>query len=96
MKVRLAPGSRVASLYGRQEVEEEFHCSYGLNPEREHVFDSSDLRIVGRGDSGEARVVELAAARFYLATLYLPQLAPATARPHPVIRAFIDAIGGPA
>src|SRR5262249_4000297 len=30
--IYLKPGSRIAAIYGRTEIVEGYHCSYGLNP----------------------------------------------------------------
>jgi CTP synthase len=92
-RVRLQPDSFAAGVYGRTDIEEPFHCSYGLDPEHQHLFDDAGLRIVGMGDAGEARVVELAGAAFYVGTLFLPQAAAAEGRTHPLIDGFVAAVG---
>lgn len=76
-------------IYGRREIEEAFHCSYGLNPDFQPLFDGADLRIVGTGVEGEARVVELAGAPFFIGTLFLPQMRPTADGPHPLIMAYL-------
>ncbi len=86
------PSSQAYRIYGRKEVEEEFQCSYGLNPNFQPLFERSALRIVGTGDEGEARVVELQGADFFIGTLFMPQLRPLDAGPHPLIRAFVSEV----
>jgi CTP synthase (UTP-ammonia lyase) len=88
-RVTLAPGSMAARIFGRPEIEEHFHCSYGLNPRYQPLFDGGALWISGVGDSGEARVVELRGAGFFIGTLFLPQLRPTAEGPHPLISAFL-------
>ena len=85
--VRLAADSLAARIYGRTVVEEEFACSYELNPEYQPLFEDCALHTVGRGDSGEARVVELAGHPFFVGTLFLPQMR--TPDAHPLVRAFV-------
>jgi CTP synthase (UTP-ammonia lyase) len=80
----------LAGVYGTDEVFEMFCCSNELNSRYQPMFEASDLQISGVGDRGEARIVELEGARFYVATLFLPQLT-AVQRPHPVIDAFLTA-----
>lgn len=92
MHVAIEHGSRAASIYGGLEAYEQLHCSYGLRDDAHHLFDSGALRIVGWGDTGEARIVEISAAPFCIATLYLPQLAPLEDGPHPLIAAFLQAV----
>ncbi len=89
MSVRLDPGSRAASFYGREEVSEQYNCNFGLNPEHQGRLHEGGLRVVGTDHTGEARVVELPNQRFYLATLFVPQLASTPASPHPLITAYL-------
>ncbi len=90
MKVRLDPGSRIAGICGATEIEEQFGCSYALNPRYRLLFERSELHITGRDGAGDPRVVELTGAAFFIGTLFLPQLRPASAGPHPLVRAFVD------
>lgn len=91
MPVRLAPGSRVADLYGTVEVEEEYYCNFALNPEYRRVLDEGGLRVTGSDQDGEARVLELPAHPFYLATLFVPQTRSTRERPHPLVTGFLRA-----
>ncbi len=93
-RVTLTPGSLAALAYGATEVFEEFHCSNELNRRYQPLFERSTLGVVGLGDEGEARVVELSGARFFVATLYLPQLSAAETGSHPLIDAFVRAVAG--
>ena len=93
-RVALASGSLAARVYQATEAFEAFHCSNELNRRFQPLFEQSELRVTGVGDEGEARVVELAGATFFVATLYLPQLAAAGGERHPLIDAFVRAIAG--
>jgi CTP synthase (UTP-ammonia lyase) len=90
-RVRLTPGSLAARVYGSTEIAAEFHCRNELNRHYQALFERSDLRVVGVGDEGEARVVELAGARFFIATLFLPQMAALEGQPSKLIDAFVGA-----
>lgn len=87
--IRLKPGSLLRAIYGCDEVVEEFFCNYEVNPEYEPQFVSAGLDIVARGSGGEARAVELAGRRFFIATLFQPQLSSTPQRPHPLLTAFL-------
>jgi CTP synthase (UTP-ammonia lyase) len=52
---------------------------------------SGRLQCAGVDQEGEVRVVELMNHRFFVATLFLPQLASTRTRPHPLIKAYLDA-----
>lgn len=49
------------------------------------------LKVVGIDAAGEAPLVELTTHRFFIATLFLPQLSSSAARPHPLIVAYLKA-----
>ena len=92
LKVKIANDSRIATIYGRTDVEEAFFCNYELNAKFVDHFTAGALRFTGRGEHDEVRVAELSDRRFYLATLFLPQLASTPTAPHPVIVAFVRAV----
>ena len=46
-------------VFGASEILEQFTCSYELNPAFESRLVDAGLVISGRGEAGEARVVEL-------------------------------------
>ncbi len=89
--IRLKPGSLLQRIYGRDEVVEEFFCNYEVNPEYETQFASAGLEVVARGQHGEARGVELAGHKFFVATLYQPQLSSSPESPHALMTAFLEA-----
>ncbi len=89
--VRIGRGSLAHSIYQRDEVQEEYFCNYEVNPQYESRFTAGGLAIVARGPQGEVRAVELAKHRFFLATLFQPQLSSTAERSHPVVLAFLQA-----
>jgi len=91
MAVRLAPGTPIAAIYGRTEVEEQYYCNFGLNPAHERTVHDGGLRIVGRDGDGEPRIFTLPDHPFFVATLFVPSLTSSPERPHPLITAFLRA-----
>ena len=91
MAVLIAPESRIAAIYGKTEVIEEYFCNFGLNPAYQSQFDAAGLRIVGTDADGETRILALAEHPFFVATLFMPQLTSTAERPHPLIVAFAQA-----
>lgn len=87
--ITINKGSRVYRLYGQAEVEERYNCSFGLNPDYQKQLDASGFKVVGVDASGEARILELARNRFYVATLFQPQLSSSPAHPHKLITAYL-------
>jgi CTP synthase (UTP-ammonia lyase) len=72
-------------------VTEQFACNYGLNPAYRAPISQRGLKVVGLDAAGEVRLVELTTHRFFLATLFLPQLSSSPALPHPLIVAYLQA-----
>lgn len=91
MEVRIEAGSRAAGFYGRTEASERYYCNFGLDPEHQRLLHDGGLRVVGVDQDGEARVLELPDRRFFVATLFVPQLSSSPGAPHPLITAFLRA-----
>lgn len=89
-RVRLSPGSLISKIVGSATTAARYHCSFGLNPSYLPVLEASGLRFTGYDEEGAVRAVELPGHPFFLATLFQPELAEEV--PHPVIRAFADAV----
>lgn len=90
--VALAPGSRLARLYGALQAVERTTCSYGLALEMQHIASEHGMRPVAIDDTGEVRAVERTDHPFFLATLYQPQLRSEPRRPHPIFVGLLRAV----
>jgi CTP synthase (UTP-ammonia lyase) len=89
--VRITPGSLAHQAYGQQEVNEQFACNYGVNPEYRQKLEGGGIRITGVDVEDKIRVVELSDHPFFIGTLFLPQLLSRPDRPHPLITAYVKA-----
>ncbi|HEX8692384.1 MAG TPA: CTP synthase [Longimicrobium sp.] len=94
-RVRLVEGSRVREAYGASQVLEEYHCSYGLNPEFVTVLEEHGMRFTGFDAAGEVRVLELPEHPFFVATLFQPERSALRNATPPLVRAFVRAASGP-
>ena len=92
-EIRLRPGSYLQSFYGKdaENVTEEFFCNFEINPEFEWTTMEAGFPVVARGPQGEIRAIESPSHRFYVATLFQPQLSSTAKNPHPVVLAFVQA-----
>jgi CTP synthase (UTP-ammonia lyase) len=70
---------------------EQFLCNYGVNPDYQDRIMAKPLIVSGVGPDGEVRMVELPDRRFYLATLFVPQMTSTAETPHPIIVDFLKA-----
>ena len=91
--VDLAPGSRLAKLYGTLTAVEHTTCSYGLAPDVQHIASEGGMRISAVDSTGEVRAIERIDHPFFVGTLYQPQLRSAPGAPNPVFVGLLDAAG---
>jgi CTP synthase (UTP-ammonia lyase) len=91
--IRLRPGSYLQSFYGKttDTVTEEYFCNFEVNPEYEWCAMEAGFPVVARGAQGEIRAIESPTHRFFIATLFQPQLSSTEKKPHAVILAFLQA-----
>lgn len=89
--IKILPGSLLHRAYKRDEVTEQFACSYGLNPQFRDKVAKGQLKTTGVDLDGEVRAVEVLNHPFYVATLFLPQISSVPERPHPLIVAYLRA-----
>ena len=95
--VTISPDSMVHKIYGSERTKEQFSCSFGFNETYSHHLDGQELKIAGVDKEGNARIVELSMHRFFVATLFLPQLSSSAEKPHPLIVEYLNpAINNPA
>jgi len=90
-KIRLRPGSYLHSFYQKDTITEEFFCNFEVNREYEWAAIEAGFPVVARGAQGEIRAIESPTHRFYVATLFQPQLSSQPGKPHPVVMAFVQA-----
>jgi CTP synthase (UTP-ammonia lyase) len=92
-EIRLRPGSYLQSFYGKDKetATEEFFCNFEVNPDFEWAAMEAGFPVVARGGEGEIRAIESPTHRFFLATLFQPQLSSTEKKPHPVVLAFVQA-----
>jgi CTP synthase (UTP-ammonia lyase) len=90
-RLTILPGTRLRSILGRVDAVEQYYCNYGVNEEYEKQFQATGLRVSARGIHGETRAVELPDHRFFIATLFQPQLSSRPETPHPLCVAFLRA-----
>ncbi|OJJ14514.1 hypothetical protein BKI52_42820 [marine bacterium AO1-C] len=81
--------SKVYETYQKSEVKEKYYCNFGLNPVYQKDFEANGFCIVGTDKHQEARILELKAHPFFVATLFVPQDNSSKEVPHPLVKAFL-------
>jgi CTP synthase (UTP-ammonia lyase) len=90
-EIRIRPGSYLQTFYSQEVIQEEFFCNFELNPDYEWCSIEAGFPIAARGPNGEVRAIESPTHRFFIATLFQPQLSSKPEKPHPLVIAFVQA-----
>ena len=90
--INLISGTRLAHLYGKDEIQEQYHCSFGPSLQYQHLFNNGNMRITGLDNDGQARAFELTTHPFYILTLFQPERSASFNVVHPLIRSFVQAM----
>ena len=88
---RPVPGTLFAQICGTEDLRGEYFCSFETNAAFIPRWLAAGLRVAANGSDGEMRAFEIPSHRFFLATLFQPQLSSEAGNPHPLIRAFAEA-----
>jgi CTP synthase (UTP-ammonia lyase) len=88
---RPVPGTLLARLCGLADLEGEYFCTFETNHAFVPRWEAAGLMVAARGGEGEMRALELAGKRFFLATLFQPQLSSSFDQPHPIVEGFLRA-----
>ena len=91
-RLTIVAGTRLHAIYASDEGAEQYYCNYGVNEEYERQFQVAGLRVSARGGRGEPRALELSDHRFFIATLFQPQLSSRPEAPHLLWIAFLRAV----
>jgi len=88
--VRPVPGTRFARLVDNEAFTGMHYCAYGPGPGELRRLTEAGMVIEATADDAEAEVIELPALRFFMLTLFQPQIGALAGRPpHPLLREFV-------
>lgn len=87
--IELRANTLIARAYGRDSIEEGYHCNYGISPEFAAELNAQPLRVTGWDDNGDIRAVELVTHPFFVATLFQHERNALAGRPAPLVQAFL-------
>ncbi len=84
--------SYLYDIYGTEEIEERYNCSFGLNKYFQDLLNNNGFKVVGVDEEKEARIMIMENKSFFVVSLFQPQLSSTYERPHPLILEFIKQI----
>jgi CTP synthase (UTP-ammonia lyase) len=86
-------GTLAGQVYaGEGKVEEQSHCSYGINTQFLAEFAHAGLVVSAQDDEGEPKIMAYQPNDFFMLTLFLPQLRSSPENPHPILSSFFKAV----
>ena len=89
---RLAPGSRVAEIYGAEQISERHRHRYEINIGYKDRLESAGLRFSGMSPDGILpEIVELPDHPWYIGVQFHPELKSTPFAPHPLFASFVRA-----
>lgn len=89
--IELRSNTLVHRAYGRDVIQEGYHCNYGIAPAFARELEHQPLRVTGWDEEGDIRVVELTTHPFFVATLFQHERNALEGRPAPLVQAFLHA-----
>lgn len=79
-------------IYQAEHTIERYNCSFGLNPLYQQKIHVNGFKVAAVDESGEARILVLPENKFYVATLFQPQLSSTADQPHKLIEVYVRSI----
>jgi len=88
----LACGSRVAEIYGQENVRERHRHRYEVNPDYFSILEENGLVLSGKSPDGKlVEFIELPSHKFFVATQAHPEFQSCPMKPAPLFDAFVRA-----
>lgn len=92
-QVRPVEGTRFAALVGNQPFAGMHYCNYAPSAEHVERLVAAGMIVEATADDAGAEVLELPANRFFMASLFQPQVGALAGRPlHPLLREFVRCV----
>nr|MDD6335244.1 CTP synthase [bacterium] len=92
---RITPGSRLAEVYGQEEIQERHRHRYEFNNAYREKFQSAGMRLAGLSPDGRlVEAVELPDKRYFIGVQYHPEFKSRPNRAHPLFCGLIAAAMG--
>ncbi|CAM6368382.1 TPA: CTP synthase [Enterobacter hormaechei subsp. steigerwaltii] len=92
--IELRNNTLIAKAYGKPEIQEGYHCNYGVSPEFADQLERGDMRVTGWDEQGEIRAAELVTHPFFVLTLFQHERAALQGRPVVLVQAMMRAAQG--
>lgn len=91
-QINIDTDSVVYKIYQMTKIEERYNCSFGLDKGFQELLNCNGFKVAGVDENGEARIMVLQSNKFFVATLFQPQLSSKAKQPHQLILAYLNSM----
>ena len=89
---KLAEGSRVHAIYGREDIRERHRHRYEFNNDYREAYEAAGMKASGINPESElVEIVEIPEKRWYIGTQFHPEYSSTVLHPHPLFLNFVKA-----
>lgn len=88
-EIYLMPHTKVAAIYEAESAIERYNCNFGLNDLFKSQLVAHEFVVAGTDKMKDTRILELPHNRFFIATLFQPQLSSTANNPHKLILSYL-------
>jgi len=92
MSLSFLPDSKIAKIYGSLSATEQYYCNFGVNPDYINALKQGELLVSASDIEGEVRVIEHPNHKFFIGTLFVPQIRSTIENPHPLVTTFLKTV----
>jgi CTP synthase (UTP-ammonia lyase) len=92
IQLQFLKNSQAAGIYRSTTAQEQYYCSFGINPNYVDILKQGPIRVSGADAEAEIRVIEYPGHPFFIGTLFVPQSRSSAEQPHPLVSAFLSSV----
>ena len=89
MKVFIKENTKAFSCYNQKEVLENYFCNFGINPKIKNQLNHPKILVSATDENDDIRIIEMPENKFFVATVFVPQVNSTLEHPHPLIHEFV-------
>jgi CTP synthase (UTP-ammonia lyase) len=90
--VTIRDNTLAKAIYGTQQIEVGYYCSYGLSDKFKDLVLQGDMIASGLDINNSVRMIELLNHPFFIITAFVPQVDSTLDKPNPLVTAFVKMV----
>jgi CTP synthase (UTP-ammonia lyase) len=90
--VAIKDGTLAKAIYGKNQIEADYYCSYGLSDKYKDEVLQGGITASGFDINESIRIMELSSHPFFIITAFVPQVNSTSDIPDPLVAAFVKKV----